>query len=72
VLSKVSGILGNNHISIASVIQKGRQVGGAVPIVMITHEARENDVRSALEEIDRLEVVQTPTKLIRIENSEIN
>jgi homoserine dehydrogenase len=72
VLSKVSGILGNNHISIAAVIQKGRQVGGAVPIVMITHEARENDVRSALEEIDRLEVVQAPTKLIRIENSEIN
>jgi homoserine dehydrogenase len=72
VLSKVSGILGNNQISIASVIQKGRQVGGAVPIVMITHEARESDVRSALEEIDRLEDVQAPTRLIRIENSEIN
>jgi homoserine dehydrogenase len=39
---------------------------------MITHEARENDVRSALEEIDQLDVVQAPTKLIRIENSEID
>jgi homoserine dehydrogenase len=72
VLSKVSGILGDNQISIASVIQKGRQVGGAVPIVMLTHEARERDVRSALEAIDRLDVVQAPTRLIRIENSEIN
>jgi len=72
VLSKVSGILGNNQISIASVIQKGRQVGGTVPIVMLTHEARECDVRCALEEIDRLDVVQAPTRFIRIENSEIN
>ncbi len=72
VLSNVSGILGKNQISIASVIQKGRQVGGAVPIVMLTHEARESDVRSALEEIDRLDVVQAPTRLIRIEDNRIN
>jgi homoserine dehydrogenase len=72
VLSKVSGILGNNQISIASVIQKGRQVGGAVPIVMLTHEATESDVRCALGEIDRLDVVQGPTRLIRIEDNEIN
>ncbi|HBD09302.1 MAG TPA: homoserine dehydrogenase, partial [Syntrophobacteraceae bacterium] len=72
VLSKVSGILGDNQISIASVIQKGRQVGGAVPIVMLTHEARESDVRSALQAIDRLDVVHAPTRLIRIENNAIN
>jgi homoserine dehydrogenase len=72
VLSKVSGILGDNQISIASVIQKGRQVGGAVPIVMLTHEARESDVRSALQTIDRLDVVHAPTRLIRIENNAIN
>ncbi len=53
-------------------IQKGRQVGGAVPIVMLTHEARESDVRSALQEIDQLDVVQAPTRIIRIENNAIN
>src|SRR5512136_617974 len=54
VLSKISGILGKNGISIASVIQKGRQVNGAVPVVMMTHEAREESAHKALREINRL------------------
>lgn len=70
VLSKVSGILGKNQISIASVIQKGRQTEGAVPIVMLTHEALESNVREALAEIERLDVVLAPTQIIRIENQE--
>jgi homoserine dehydrogenase len=68
VLSKISGILGSHEISIASVIQKGRQVKGSVPLVMMTHEARERDVRLALAEIDELKVVTAPTRLIRVEN----
>jgi homoserine dehydrogenase len=70
VLSKISGILGENAISIAAVIQKGREVEGAVPIVMLTHEARERDVKRSLAEIDRLDVVKEPTRLIRIEDHE--
>jgi homoserine dehydrogenase len=70
VLSKISGILGNHDISIASVIQKGRQVKGSVPVVMMTHEARERDVRLALAEIDELQVVTAPTRLIRVEKNE--
>jgi homoserine dehydrogenase len=70
VLSKISGILGNHDISIASVIQKGRQVKGSVPLVMMTHEARERDVRLALAEIGDLKVVTAPTRLIRVENRE--
>jgi homoserine dehydrogenase len=70
VLSKISGILGSHDISIASVIQKGRQVKGSVPLVMMTHEARERDVRLALAEIDELQVVTAPTRLIRVENKE--
>lgn len=68
VLSKISGILGANQISIAAVIQKGREVKGAVPIVMLTHEAVEKDVRRSLEAIDRLDIVRGPTKLLRIED----
>ncbi len=70
VLSKISGILGSHHISIASVIQKGRQVKGSVPVVMMTHEARERDVRLALAEIDELPVVTAPTRLLRVEKNE--
>jgi homoserine dehydrogenase len=67
VLSKISGILGKHRISIAAVIQKGREVGGVVPIVMLTHEALESDVQKALAEISELDVVEPPTQLIRIE-----
>ncbi len=70
VLSKISGILGSHDISIASVIQKGRQIRGSVPVVMMTHEAKERDVRLALAEIDELPVVTAPTRLIRVENNE--
>lgn len=68
VLSRISGILGKNGISIASVIQKGRQVNGAVPIVMMTHEAKEENVHRALREINRLNVILGKTIFIRVEN----
>jgi homoserine dehydrogenase len=68
VLSKISGILGKNEISISAVIQKGRQVNGAVPVVMMTHEAKEKNVHRALKEIDRLGVILGKTMFIRVEN----
>ena len=68
VLSKISGILGKHEISIKSVHQQGRDFVGAVPIVMITHEAREAAVQAALSEIDQLGVVKDETVLIRIED----
>ncbi len=72
VLSQVSGILGKFGISIAAVIQKGREVAGSVPIVMITHEAREADVQQALKELDGAPVVKPPTVMYRIEDPHLN
>jgi homoserine dehydrogenase len=72
VLSQISGILGKFGISIAAVFQKGREVKGAVPIVMITHEAREADVQQALRQIDALEVVSPPTIFYRIEDPHLH
>jgi len=68
VLSKISGILGDHQISISSVIQKGREINGSVPIVMMTHEAREKNVRAALAIIDRLDILTDKTVMIRVEN----
>ncbi len=70
VLSKISGILGKYEISIEAVIQKGRSVGGAVPLVLLTHRAREEDVQKAIQEIDRLDVVADKTMVIRVESEE--
>jgi homoserine dehydrogenase len=67
VLSRVAGVLGENNISIASVIQKERAKGEAVPVIMMSHEARERDMRVALAAIDRLRVVSMPTTMIRVE-----
>lgn len=68
VLSKISGVLGAHDISISAVIQKGREETGAVPIVMLTHEAKEAAVRQALSEIDHLDVVKDKTVVIRVED----
>lgn len=70
VLSKISGILGDYNISIASVIQKGRRIGGSVPLVVLTHTAKEKDVLNAIKEIDNLPVVSDKTLFIRVEGKE--
>lgn len=67
VLSRISGVLGSHNISISSMIQKGRKEGEAVPVVMMTHEAKERDIRNALTEIDFLPVVDSQTVFIRVE-----
>jgi homoserine dehydrogenase len=69
VLAQVAGILGKYEISIASVIQKVRQHAKAVPVVMMTHEAREGAMQKALQEIDALRVIVDPTRMIRVEAS---
>jgi homoserine dehydrogenase len=70
VLAQVAGILGQHDISLVSVLQKGRARGEAVPVVMMTHEARERDMRAALSAIDRLPVVAGRTQMIRVEGAE--
>ncbi len=68
VLSRISGILGDLDISILSVIQKGRKSEKAVFIYMVTHEAREKNMRKALQVIDQLPVIVDQTVFIRIED----
>ncbi|MBW1644549.1 MAG: homoserine dehydrogenase, partial [Deltaproteobacteria bacterium] len=66
VLSKISGVLGKHGISIKSVHQKGRR-GRSVPIVMLTHLARESDVKKAMTRINKLDVIKGKPTVIRIE-----
>jgi len=68
VLSRIAGVLGSHAISIASVLQKG-QGQAAVPIFIVTHRAKESDMRAALAEVDRLPDVLDRTRMIRIENN---
>ncbi len=68
VLSRIAGVLGKHAISIASVLQKG-QAKTSVPIFIVTHRAKESDMRSALAEADLLPDVLDRTRMIRIENN---
>jgi homoserine dehydrogenase len=69
VLAQIAGILGRHGISIAAVIQRERERGAPVPIVIRTHHARERDLRRALRHIDRLAAVRSPAASIRIEEN---
>jgi homoserine dehydrogenase len=67
VLALIAGILGRHAISIASVTQK-EIVRKDVPLVILSHQAREADMQAALGEIRALgEVTETPV-LLRIED----
>lgn len=70
VLSKIAGILGGQGISIASVLQKGRKEGQTVPLVILTHRAKEACIQAALHEVNALPLVSEPTTLLRMEGME--
>ncbi len=65
VLGQLMTILGTHRVSIEQVIQDTKQTD-PVSVVVLTHEAREGDVREALAEIDRLAIVKKPARVIRI------
>ncbi len=67
VLAKISNILGEHNISIASVFQKERNKAEAVPIVMMTHEAKEENINKAIKKIDKLPAIKGNTVRIRVE-----
>jgi len=74
VLTKLSGVLGDNHISIASVIQPERKSAenSTVPVVLLTHESKAGDVFNAINYINTTyagKLITGKTKVIRIENS---
>ena len=67
VLAKIAGEFGRHDISIASVIQKERHATQAVPLVIMTHQAREADLRHALAAIEPHGVVEGHPVVIRVE-----
>jgi len=69
VLSQITQLLAREEISIASVIQKERDLeGGTVPLIIVTHEARERSMRQAVAAIDALDFTEGATRLIRMED----
>ena len=65
VLGQLMTILGAHHVSIEQVVQDTKSAD-PVSVVVLTHEAREGDMRKALGEIDKLNVVKAGARVIRI------
>ena len=66
VFAQVAEILGKHNISIASCIQKEEKPKKAVPVVVLTHTAKESAVKAAISAIDRLPVIKAKTVLLRL------
>lgn len=67
VLAQIARHLGEEEISIAGVFQQERDAGSRVPIVVMTHEAKEKNLGEAISKIDKLESVLDKTMLIRVQ-----
>jgi homoserine dehydrogenase len=65
VLAKITGILGENQISIESILQKNTNNKGKVDIVVTTAKAKESSVQAALAKIDALSEVSEKSRMIR-------
>lgn len=67
VLAKIAQVLGTHSISISDCVQKVRSVGSVVPLILLTHDAHERDVRNAIQAIDKQRVIRGKSQVIRIE-----
>ena len=68
VIADVAAALRDEHVSLESMIQRGRAPGEAVPVVLTTHVTVEAAMRRALDRIAALDSVLEPPRLIRIED----
>jgi homoserine dehydrogenase len=67
VLGRIALALGKNNISILSVHQKESHDPKSVPVVILTYEAKESDLRKALRQIDSHHDVSEKTTVLRVE-----
>lgn len=67
VMSKVTGILGDNDVSLASVLQRHR-LTPVVPLILITHPVLEENMNNSLRELKQLDDVININSVIRVED----
>lgn len=67
VVADISAILRDDKVSLESVLQRGRDPGQPVQLIMTTHETREADMRHAVDKISALKSVMETPHMMRIE-----
>jgi homoserine dehydrogenase len=64
VLAQIAQVLGDKEVSVKSVVRRG--VGDDARLVMVVHECLESRFAEALEAIDKLDVLRSPPRAIRV------
>jgi homoserine dehydrogenase len=64
VLASIASVLGDNEISVKSVVQRG--IGDDARLVMVVHECLESRFARAIEEIAELDELRSPPRFIRV------
>lgn len=67
VFADIAAILRDHRVSMEAILQRGRAPGEPVNVVLTTHETLEEDMIRTLNEIEALEAVAEPPRMIRIE-----
>jgi homoserine dehydrogenase len=70
VLAAITGVLGRHDISISSCLQHEPVDATHVPLIIMTHQAREGNLRRALAEIESLDPVRPEPATIRVIDDE--
>lgn len=70
VLASITKVLGDNGVSLASVLQKHR-LSPIVPLVLITHPVKERNMKNSLKEMEGIEEVLSINSVIRVEEEMI-
>jgi homoserine dehydrogenase len=70
VLAGIAGVFGNNHVSIAQVLQKTSQNDRA-ELILITHQVREKDMQDALTVLRGMSIVDEINNVVRLEGNHI-
>ena len=64
-MSEVTKILGNNQVSLASVLQKHR-LSSVVPLDLITHPVKEKYLNKSIKQLKELKNVKSIESIIRV------
>ncbi len=70
VLAKIAEVLGENEVSVRSVVQRG--MGDDARLVMVMHEGSEKKFDAALKRIAKLKFLRSPPRSIRVIEEEFN
>ncbi len=66
VFADIATALRDHDVSMEAIIQRGRSPGGAVEVVLTTHEAQEEAMVATIDAISKSDAVVETTRMIRI------